>query len=82
MNTAGASLFSPVDAARARMLLELLFIRSGTFCLDSDVKVLIDGLCTLLVVRAYICVFLFFFSFFSVFGVMYFEYDYDIIINI
>jgi len=44
------SLVSPEDAARAQMLLELLFIRSGAFCLDSfsisDVKVLIDGLCT------------------------------------
>jgi len=32
------------------MLLELLFIRSGVFCLDSfsvsDVNVLIDSLCT------------------------------------
>jgi len=41
---------SPEDAVRAQMLLELLFIRSGAFCLDSfsvsDVKVLIDGLCT------------------------------------
>jgi len=41
---------SPEDAVRARMLLELLFIRSGAFCLDnfthSDVKVLIDSLST------------------------------------
>jgi len=40
---------SPEDAVRAQML-ELLFIRSGAFSLDtlsvSDVKVLIDGLCT------------------------------------
>ena len=40
------SIVSPEDAARARMLLELLFIRSGAFCLDSfsvsDVKLLID----------------------------------------
>jgi len=44
------SVVSPEDAARVQMLLELLFIRSGTFCLDSfslsDVKVLIDGLRT------------------------------------
>jgi len=47
------SMISPEDgpdAARARMLLELLFIRSGAFYLDSlsvsDVKLLIDGLCT------------------------------------
>jgi len=41
---------SPEDAVQTQMLLELLFIRSGAFCLDSfsvrDVKVLIDGLCT------------------------------------
>jgi len=39
-----------IDAAWARMLLELLFIRSGVFCLDSfsvsDVNLLTDGLCT------------------------------------
>jgi len=29
------SIVSPEDAAQARMLLELLFIRSGVFCLDS-----------------------------------------------
>jgi len=44
------SVVSPEDAVRAQMLLELLFIRSGAFCLDSfsvsDVKVLIDDLCT------------------------------------
>ena len=44
------SVVSPEDAARAQMLLELLFIRSGAFCLDSfslsNVKVLIDGLRT------------------------------------
>ena len=44
------SVVSPEDAVRAQMLLELLFIRSGAFCLDSfsvgDVKVLIDGLCS------------------------------------
>jgi len=44
------SVVSPEDAVRAQMLLELLFIRSGAFCLESfsvtDVKVLIDGLCT------------------------------------
>ena len=38
------SVVSPEDAARAQMLLELLFIRSGAFCLGSfsvsDVKVL------------------------------------------
>jgi len=44
------SIVSPEDAAQAQMLLELLFIRSGAFCLDSfsvsDVNVLIDGLYT------------------------------------
>jgi len=44
------SMVSPEYAVRARMLLELLFIRSGAFCLDnfthSDVKVLIDSLST------------------------------------
>ena len=44
------SIISSEDAARVQMLLELLLIRSGAFCLDSfsvsDVKVLIDGLCT------------------------------------
>jgi len=44
------SVVSPEHAVRAQMLLELLFIRSGAFCLDSfsvsDVKVFIDGLCT------------------------------------
>jgi len=44
------SVVSPKDAVRAQMLLEWLFIRSGAFCLESfsvsDVKVLIDGLCT------------------------------------
>jgi len=44
------SVVSAEDAVRAQMLLELLFIRSGAFCLDSfsvsDVKVLIDGLYT------------------------------------
>ena len=44
------SVVSPEDAARARMLLELLLIRADVFCLDSfsdsDVKLLMDGLCT------------------------------------
>jgi len=44
------SVIRPEDAAWVQMLLELLFIRSGAFCLDSfsvsDVKVLIDGLYT------------------------------------
>jgi len=44
------SMVSPEDVVRARMLLELLFIRSGAFCLDiftlSDVKVMIDSLST------------------------------------
>ena len=43
------SMVSPEDAGRVRMLLEMLFIRSGAFCLDnftlSDVKVLINSLC-------------------------------------
>jgi len=43
------SIVSLEDAARAQIL-ELLFIRSGVFCLDSfavsNVKLLIDGLCT------------------------------------
>jgi len=41
---------SDEDVARVRMLLELLFIRSGVYQLDnfsvSDVIVLIDSLCT------------------------------------
>ena len=44
------SMVGPEDVVRAQMLLELLFIRSGAFCLDSlsvsDVKVLIGSLCT------------------------------------
>jgi len=44
------STVSDEDVARVRMLLELLFIRSGVYQLDnfsaSDVKVLIDSLCT------------------------------------
>jgi len=43
------SVVSNEDVARARMLLELLFIWSGVYQLDnfsvSDVKVLIDSLC-------------------------------------
>jgi len=43
------NIVSPEDVAHLQMLLELLFIRSGVFCLDSfsvsDVKPLIDGLC-------------------------------------
>jgi len=63
------SIISPEDAVRARMLLELLFIRSGAFCLDSfsvsDVKVLIDGLCTMhmLVVNCFSFLFCTFFFF-------------------
>ena len=49
------SVVSPEDAARARMLLEFLFIRSGAFCLDSfsvsDVKLLIDCLYTQLCLK-------------------------------
>ena len=45
------SVVSPDDDARAQMLLELFFIRSGAFCLDSfsvsDVKMLSDSLCSL-----------------------------------
>ena len=41
---------SDEDAARVQMLLELLFVRSGVYQLDnfsvSDVKVMIDSLCT------------------------------------
>ena len=41
---------SPEDIVRARMLLELLFVRSGAFCLDdftlSDVKEFIISLST------------------------------------
>ena len=44
------STVSAEDVARVRMLLELLFIRSGVYQLDnfsvSDVIVLIDSLCT------------------------------------
>jgi len=43
------SVVSNEDVVRVRMLLELLFIRSGVYQLDnfsaSDVKVLIDSLC-------------------------------------
>jgi len=39
------------DVAKTRLLLELLFIRSGAYQLDifsvSDVKVMIDSLCTM-----------------------------------
>ena len=44
------SVVSNEDVVRVRMLLELLFIRSRVYQLDnfsaSDVKVLIDSLCT------------------------------------
>ena len=44
------SVVSDEDVVRVRMLLELLFIRSGVYQLDnfsvSDVRVLIDSLCT------------------------------------
>jgi len=44
------SVVSDEDVARVRMLLALLFIRSGVYQLDnflvSDVKVIIDSLCT------------------------------------
>ena len=44
------SVVSNEDVARVRMLLELLFIRSGVYQLDnfsaSDVKVLTHSLCT------------------------------------
>jgi len=44
------SMVSPEDVVRARMLLELLFVRSGAFCLDdftlSDVKEMISSLST------------------------------------
>jgi len=74
------SVVSPEDAAWAQMLLELLYIRSGVFSLDSfsvsDVKVLIDGLCTCcLVVNCLSFLFVHFF-FFCVYFV------YDNIINI
>jgi len=35
------SVVSPEGAARARMLLELLFIRSGAFCLDVSLSVML-----------------------------------------
>ena len=42
---------SDEDVARARLFLELLFIRSGAYHLDnfsvSDVKVMIDSSCTI-----------------------------------
>jgi len=42
---------SDEDVAKTRLLLELLFIRSGAYQLDifsvSDVKVMIDSLCTM-----------------------------------
>ena len=44
------SMVSLEDVVRARMLLELLFVRLGAFCLDnftpSDVKVMTDSLST------------------------------------
>jgi len=70
------SVVSPDDAARAQMLLELLFIRSGAFCLDSfsvsDVKVSIDGLwlCAHVASSCFSIFFLCTFSF-----CVYFEYD-------
>jgi len=46
----GHGVVSDEDVARVWMLLELLFIRSGVYQLDnfsvSDVKALIDSLCT------------------------------------
>ena len=44
------SVISDEDVARVQILLELLYIRSGVYQLDnfsvSDVKVMIDSLCT------------------------------------
>jgi len=70
------SVVSPEDAARAQMLLELLFIRSGAFCLNcfcvSDVKLLLMVVHTL-VVNCFsfsFCTFLVYFEYDSIINVI------------